>query len=445
MPVGSTKVRAFWPWDTAAKPLPAGWTRDSAFDDRFLQGDGASYAGPANAGTASPGHNHSEAGHTHAGNQHVHTVSAAEVVAGGTNANQPTKPPPTFWVARCTHGHDAENSAPTAITYAQTVITVNTADAKPPWVRAIVIQPAGPQNDIPNHAMCFGDDGTLPPGYCKTDGTGGTPNLSGRFVIGAESGGVGGATGGNPSHTHDSPEHTHGVYNHGHASAQCGQATSTTTISSTTTARLVRQPRHHNVTLSTKALADLSTDAPAIQAEGSEPGYVKLMGIQNTSGRATTPAGVILAFVGTTAEIPSTWVLCDGSNGTQDCTDRQVKITTADGEIGYTGGSNSHSHTVDAHGHSHTSGHDHAATQTWQGVPGDAGALTVCGGFMDRHVHSWTVGDTVPTLQTTEITLTSTDKRYQYRTVLWIKKVSVQRKRVTAGSIHKTDEVVIAA
>jgi hypothetical protein len=348
-------------------------------------------------------------------------------------------------IAQRTHGHEAENSAPTAITYAEAVITVNTVDAKPPWVRAIVIQPAGVHNDIPYHAVCFGDDGNPPPGYSKTDGSGGTPNLSGRFVIGAEAGGTGGAPGGNPSHTHSSPAHTHGVYNHSHASARCGQATSTDTITSTTTARVVRKPRHHNVTLSAKALADLSNDAATVQAASSEPDYVKLLGIQNTSGRATTPAGVIVAFVGTTAEIPSTWVLCDGSNGTPDCTNRQVKITTAGGEIGDTGGSNSHSHAVDAHGHSHTAGHDHTATQTWQGVPGDAGALTVCGGFMDRHTHSWNVGDTVPTLQTAEITLTSTDKRYRYRTVLWIKKVLVKRKRVSAGRIHKTDEVVIAA
>lgn len=54
----------------------------------------------------------------------------------------------------------------------------------------------------------------------------------------------------------------------------------------------------------------------------------------------TMPAGGIIAWTGTLANIPSGWLLCDGNNGTPNLIDRFLQgITTAATNPGTTGGS----------------------------------------------------------------------------------------------------------
>lgn len=88
----------------------------------------------------------------------------------------------------------------------------------------------------------------------------------------------------------------------------------------------------------------------------------------NTTQIATTafvlansvPSGAILMWSGTVANIPTGWVLCDGSNSTPDLTGRFVIHADADSggtyDVGDTGGSAdavvvSHTHTQAAHDH----------------------------------------------------------------------------------------------
>ncbi len=84
--------------------------------------------------------------------------------------------------------------------------------------------------------------------------------------------------------------------------------------------------------------------------------------IQDDSITANTlginPIGGIIMFNGAFANIPSSWQLCDGTNGTPDMTNSFVMGTSTEGDIGTTGGSNdavavNHGHGVTDPGHTH--------------------------------------------------------------------------------------------
>jgi hypothetical protein len=78
---------------------------------------------------------------------------------------------------------------------------------------------------------------------------------------------------------------------------------------------------------------------------------------------ATFVAGMIMLWSGSSATIPSGWLLCDGSNSTPDLRNRFVVGATSTYAVGATGGSadaivvsHTHTATVTDSGHSHTVG-----------------------------------------------------------------------------------------
>jgi len=106
-------------------------------------------------------------------------------------------------------------------------------------------------------------------------------------------------------------------------------------------------------------------------------GGVTLDGSAGTSGQVlvsagsgNTPtwgnafvAGMIMLWSGSSATIPSGWLLCDGSNSTPDLRNRFVVGATSTYAVGATGGSanaivvsHTHTATVTDSGHTHTTG-----------------------------------------------------------------------------------------
>ena len=70
-------------------------------------------------------------------------------------------------------------------------------------------------------------------------------------------------------------------------------------------------------------------------------------------------AGMIMLWSGSSATIPSGWLLCDGTNSTPDLRNRFVVGATSTYAVGATGGSAdaivvSHTHTITDPGHSHS-------------------------------------------------------------------------------------------
>ena len=102
-----------------------------------------------------------------------------------------------------------------------------------------------------------------------------------------------------------------------------------------------------------------------------------------SAGGSSTPtwgnafvAGMIMLWSGSSATIPSGWLLCDGTNSTPDLRNRFVVGATSTYAVGATGGSAdaivvSHTHTATVT----DSGHSHTITQiTGQGGSGNTSA-----------------------------------------------------------------------
>lgn len=78
-----------------------------------------------------------------------------------------------------------------------------------------------------------------------------------------------------------------------------------------------------------------------------------------TAAIGQVPAGLIALWTGTIANIPTGWLLCDGTSGTPNLLDKFIKCVPASTNPGGTGGTSSHSHTVNSHTHTgpnHTHG-----------------------------------------------------------------------------------------
>lgn len=77
-------------------------------------------------------------------------------------------------------------------------------------------------------------------------------------------------------------------------------------------------------------------------------------------------AGIIMMWYGKLADIPTGWILCDGTNGTPDMRDKfiygakqdlgDLPAATGEGALANSGGTKSHNHTASQVAHSHTIG-----------------------------------------------------------------------------------------
>lgn len=65
-----------------------------------------------------------------------------------------------------------------------------------------------------------------------------------------------------------------------------------------------------------------------------------------SGGGVGVPSGTISLWHGTLANIPSGWVVCDGSNNTPDLREKFVRGTAADTDPGGTGGADTHTLTT---------------------------------------------------------------------------------------------------
>ena len=417
-----------WPGTHAALEALANWSRLSDYDGRYAQGSTISGFSETNGGSASHGHTVSGT-HAHAGDLHTHTFNAGDHTAATSSLSTSVA---DVTIGEGAHGHVNATSASTTLTYSSESITINDAtDQDPKFAVLIFMEPDDGLQDIPDDTVCFADSASLPTGFSKANGSGTTaPDLNGRFIKSAAAGVDGGATGGSDTHPHTSPSHPlTSSGGHTHAATRCGGLTIDTVTNDVEelggrAAVQVLLGDHHDVTMVSAVVGSINNTAVTVEAASSEPAFVKLMAIENTSGAATTPDGVVIGFRGTT--VPSGWALCDGTAGTPNCTNLQIKCTTADGEIEDTGGADSQSHNITDHKHTHASSHTHTTSGNDTNTLGVASGVDVNGlnsVFTHFGEHSWSVASTTPTMQNaTGIVTSSDDVRQPYRTMLFIKK-----------------------
>ena len=435
------------PWPSTAASIPAGFTRNTAFDDRYPQGSDSAYTAPANGGAATHTHTYT---HTHIGDAHDHDISANEITSLGT-INYPNHGLGAAVVASATHSHPSYSSNSNTATYTNTSPTITAGAMQPASFRVIWLQPNDATHDVPNGALTWTDLTSAPSGYRLADGTGGAPNIVDRFLIGAAAAGDGGGTVGSDTHTHAVADHLHARNTHTHASKDASQASAVEDDGNdASTDATSRRGIHHTFALLAEAAANTNTaTGVTLAATSSLPAYITLLGVQNNSGGESTPNKTILPYIATAASLPTNWVLCDGTGGTLDCTNKQIRATATGGSVGATGGANTHSHTS-THTHTDTS-HTHEVPATnlsnAVNVLSGAGVVILNSASNHRAEHTWTVSTETATMSASATASSTDDGRYLYRTVVFLRYNAPAGTApfVTIGGGGQKDKVAYAA
>lgn len=392
-------------WSGTNAGIPSGWSRVTSMDDTYPKGT-ADATNPDTTGGATS-HTHTSTAHTHTAAAHTHTITLAAGSGGGGGTSQAGATN-----ARVGHTHSTFASGAVSSFSAQsTAVTYASMSNDPPFYSVIYITPTTFTASLPASVIGL-VDAAAPGGFNVCDGTLSTPNLVGKYLRGSAAGADGGTTGGSTANSH-TINHSH-TTSHAHAAgtsdapslAGAGNAGSSAAGSHT-----------HSVTVNaaTPTLTDNFTLNPA---ETVEPAYTKLMAIQ-AAAETAIPAGIIALWKGTLSTIPGGWKLCDGTGGTVDMRGRHLKVTATVGEVGTTGGSNTHTHAAQNHTHAGVA-HTHTAANATH-----AGARTyIGGGAADADaatIHTVSTDSISLVADTGSTSADSSSNEPSYRTVAFIK------------------------
>lgn len=330
--------------------IPSGWSRYTALDDKFPKASGAESA-EATGGAST--HSHTSTAHSHSINSHTHSFTTG-ASTGGTGSTADGNDG-----ADKNHTHSGTSGAPIGGTTNTTAVTYGSVSNNPPYVEVIFIKSS--QKVVPNNGLLLWDQASAPSNsnYKVADGNNSTVNLNNKYLKGAATSGNAGATGGSTTNTHDI-SHTHTTNTHTHASVASGGANSVTGDTSASSG-LNATDHTHTASFGAATMPIDSYSGSLVTAETVEPAYKMLMAYQNKAGAALSiPINGIAMTI--EANVPAGWYLCDGNNGTPNLTDKYIKITTSSGNIGNTGGANTHTHAAQSHTHTTSSGHTHSVS-----------------------------------------------------------------------------------
>jgi len=313
-------------WPSTIASIPAGWTRETALDSRYILGAATGQNTDLATDRGNLTHIHTSPSHTPTQNAHTHSVhtdsntSGSSVLGGALGGGV---------AADSTHGHsiDATSNSTTA-TNNSVAITVDAASNDLAYREVIWIKSDGTPTTLPSGCIAFFESDSLPSGWSRTNGDG--------YLKGASTGANGGATGGSNTHTHTSPAHTHTQNSHSHtATSTSGDAS----ILKGTGGSNFSAPDHiHNLTLGPMTATNQSVTT-TINSGNGEPPFKKLNTI--LASAPDLPSNIIALWLGTNAGIPSDWTRYTAMDG------KWLKGAAANGESGIvTGGGSQHSHTA---------------------------------------------------------------------------------------------------
>lgn len=391
-------------WPSTNASIPAGWVRETALDGRFVKMVALAATNPGTTG-GSATHDHPLTAHTHPiSHSHSGTVDAETNAASDDSTASGASGAP--------HDHTYTMSDPGLTSAASGAVTSATGTSEPPQLVVIFIKSDGTPTGLPNGSLAF-FNATAPSGWTAH------ATSASRFWKGAATAGDGGATGGTSNahahtsaHGHSSPgSHTHPIStsNNSNNEGDDDAGTSSAGIHS------------HGGTSDGGTTPGLTSDATAVSNGDAEPPWTKLRAIENTSGAASLPTNVIALWLGLAASVPTHWRTCDGNNGTPTLLDRFIKGASADGEIGNTGGTLTHTHAY-THGHTADAAHGHTGTT---GNPSTTVSNAGSGGdniAFNPHQHTIPASNSVtPSVTNTATTLSAnTDNRPAYTEVHFI-------------------------
>lgn len=349
-------VIVMWPSTNAS--IPAGFTRATELDGRYPKGTAAGVDPDVNGGATT--HTHTST-HTHTGIAHYHAGTTSRDGVYETHGG-------AVEACRDSHVHAWTDTSITGGSLSNSV-TYAAVATDPPYYTVIFIKATG-YAAMPTNAIAFYGSATLPANFLICDGANGTPDTRNKYFKGAATGADGGDTGGTFNHAH-TINHTHTNVSHTHSLTTGLDSDSGGRTRDTAPGGGAVCARHtHTLTLAANTTeASSAYSGSAGTADTVEPAYKKIVAVKNTGG-AFTPTGLICMWLGTLANIPIGYVLCDGNNSTPDMRGKFVKCANTTGEISDTGGSNTHTHAAsNSHTHTATGTHTHlGSTDTFSAV-----------------------------------------------------------------------------
>lgn len=399
----SVPTNAIALWTGTIAGIPANWNLCNGggttpdLRDRFVRGAPAATEAGTTGGASTHTHTQQATGsHTHttdtagahqhttvSGGGHVHANYAYASSGSGLNtSNQTTGGAHTHTVNSFGgHAHQTDSQG------SHTHTLSDTAEGRPPWYDVLYIQAAAGASVATNiRAIWSGAVGTIPANWSEDT------NLREKFIRGASNGVDAGGTGGSTDHVHatqNSVGHTHdstdSVGNHTHtfnndtvAHNHGSQSTASGTRTVQTAASYNWQHQHgqsdsigaHTHTFQSGGIHNDHGNVGTLDSNKSMPLYKQAFFMKN-DGAAAFSVGTILIWVGTLATIPATWNLCDGGGSRPDYRGYFLRGVPNGGNVGDTGGANTHIHTDNPGGvhsdhaqNAFATAHQHAATDS---------------------------------------------------------------------------------
>ena len=263
---------------------------------------------------------------------------------------------------------------------------------------------------------------SIPADWLLCDGNNSTPNLLGKYPLGAGAGEDPGATGGSATHTHTSPAHNHTQDTHSHTGTSgAGGSNVYNSLTDNPNVSHATAGHQHGYTTSS-TVATNQTTAITTNTASNDPAYYKVAPIIDNSIAGVKYPASSLIFWGQ-ATLPLGWSACDGSGGTPDLRNKFLKCVDAAENPGATGGSATHTHTPNSHNHTQDS-HSHTGTTGGTNSSGSHTASNVCG-IAPTHTHAISVNSITITNQASNVTLDTINAEPTFKKLLIIKNTGI--------------------
>lgn len=387
------------PFDGLNSAIPAGFTRETLLDNKYIKGT-ANGVNPGSTG-GSATHSHTSPAHSHTLDNHTHTVTTTTFDSNQQSATM------GGGAHQSDHYHTATPSVNSS-TIQSVAVTYSSVSNDPPYYEVIFIKADG-YRSIPTNGIVLSAQTT------RNGLSFHTPSAN-RYLKGAGTGQNAGATGGSTTNSH-TIGHTHTVA-HTHSGVTGAPSVNNNKYTEGSNYSWAAVSHTHNVTLATSTPTSGSNSSIGSQSETVEPEYKTLNAFKNTGSPVIPEVGDIVLWLGSLASIPVGWNLCDGTNGTPDMRGKFLKIPST-ASASTTGGSNTHSHGAQSHSHTIPS-HTHTAT-----IGNNNQSVSIAGsGAFDisqNHNHGVSsVSSVSGSLASANTSANSSSNEPEYRTVAFI-------------------------
>jgi microcystin-dependent protein len=383
-----TGIIAMW----NGSSIPTGWEVVTAANNRFVMGTSTGEIPGVLGGTSSHSHIYTDIPiHNHGYTSTLSATHSHSYTGGGSTANKGTSGSDIRTLypdSQSTIGGSISNHVhtvnPTGYSICYTEVTGN---VYPPFQTVTYIKKVSATAVYPAGLIVISTGGTIPSGWVRCDGSNGTPDLRGDFLMGSLSPG---STGGSTSHNHmytQVPYHTHSMqsdggvhYHSAYQSTMYVQADTWATFAYDVVVAALSESSTVHISHS-HSVPTVGSSPCYTQSSLHIPYYTAVDFLMNTQDTASLPVGVVALWDGAASSIPYGWAASDGTYGTIDLRNRFVRGRVSEA-IGTTGGSSSHTHTyttVPQHAHSISPGDAYHTHQMYEYGGLAAGAETLLG------------------------------------------------------------------